>query len=206
MCLEMLVRVRMTNDTEGLELKDLSTDITIQKGFVQGSYHQQGLWDSVSGHQLKGRWGVKIGPTLVSESESHSVVSDSLRPQGLYSPWNPPGQNTGVGSLSLLQGIFPTQGSNPGLLHCRRILYQLSYQGSPLGLREMVSFPKIPIQFPARTSNVLSVQICRLRKSVLILRCFLNFFFSNFLLLFALAKISHAVSFSMYVSLFLFCK
>ena len=42
-----------------------------------------------------------------------------------------PGQNTGVGSLSLLQGIFPTQGSNPGLPHCRRILYQLSHQGSP---------------------------------------------------------------------------
>ena len=41
-------------------------------------------------------------------------------------------QNTGVGSLSLLQGIFPTQGSNPGLLHCRQILYQLSYQGSLL--------------------------------------------------------------------------
>ena len=40
-----------------------------------------------------------------------------------YSPWNSPGQNTGVGSLSLSQGIFPTQGSNPGLLHCRRILY-----------------------------------------------------------------------------------
>ena len=47
------------------------------------------------------------------------------------SPWNSPGQNTGVGSLSLLQGIFPTQGSNPGLPHCRRILYQLSHQGSP---------------------------------------------------------------------------
>ena len=48
-----------------------------------------------------------------------------------YSPWNPPGQNTGVGSLSVLQGIFPTQGSNPGLLHCSRILYQLSHKGSP---------------------------------------------------------------------------
>ena len=47
--------------------------------------------------------------TIVScESESHSVVSDSLRPHGLYSPWNSPGQNTGVCSLSLLQGIFPT--------------------------------------------------------------------------------------------------
>ena len=47
------------------------------------------------------------------------------------SPWNSPGQNTGVSSLSLLQGIFPTQGSNSGLPHCRRILYQLSHQGSP---------------------------------------------------------------------------
>ena len=64
-------------------------------------------------------------------SESGSVVLDSLRPQGLYSPWNSPGQNTGVGSCSLLQGIFPTQGSNPGLPHCRKIVYQLSHQGSP---------------------------------------------------------------------------
>ena len=60
------------------------------------------------------------------------VVSDSLRPHGLYSPWDSPGQNTGVGSRSLLQGIFPTQGSNPGLPHCRQILYQLSYKGSLL--------------------------------------------------------------------------
>ena len=66
-----------------------------------------------------------------SESESRSIVSYSLRPHGLYSPWNSPGQNTGVGSCSLLQGIIPPQGLNPGLLHCRQILYQLSYQGSP---------------------------------------------------------------------------
>ena len=58
-------------------------------------------------------------------------MSDSLQPHGLYSPWNSPGQNTGVGSLCLLQGIFPTQGSNPDLPHCRRILYQLSHKGSP---------------------------------------------------------------------------
>ena len=62
-----------------------------------------------------------------SESESHSVVSDSLPSHGLYSPWNSPGQNTGVGSLSLLQGIFPTQGSNPGHSHRRWIFYQLSH-------------------------------------------------------------------------------
>ena len=53
---------------------------------------------------------------------SHSVVSDSLRPHGLYSPWNSPGQNTGVGSLSLLQGIFLTQELNQDLLHYRQIL------------------------------------------------------------------------------------
>ena len=49
-------------------------------------------------------------------------------PIGLYSPWNSLGQNTGVGSLPLLQGIFPTQGSNPFLSHCRQILYQLSHK------------------------------------------------------------------------------
>ena len=59
-------------------------------------------------------------------------MSDSLQPHGLYSPWNYLGQNTGVGSLSLLQWIFPTQESNWVLLHCRWILYQLSYQGSPV--------------------------------------------------------------------------
>jgi len=61
-------------------------------------------------------------------SRSCSIVSDSLKPHGLYSPLNFPGQNTGVGSHSLLQGIFPTQRSSPGLPQCRRILYQLSYQ------------------------------------------------------------------------------
>ena len=48
---------------------------------------------------------------------------------GLYIPWNSPGQDIGVGSLSLLQDIFPTQESNRGILHCRWILYQLSYKG-----------------------------------------------------------------------------
>ena len=61
-------------------------------------------------------------------------MSDSLRPHGLYSPWNSPGQNTGVSSLFLLQGIFPTQELNPGLPHCRKILYQLSHMGSSLFL------------------------------------------------------------------------
>ena len=64
----------------------------------------------------------------------------TLQPHVLYSPWNSPGQNTGVGSLSLLQGIFPTQGSNPGLPHCRQILYQLNHKGS-LRIPERVACP-----------------------------------------------------------------
>ena len=68
-------------------------------------------------------------------SVSHSVVSNSLRPEGLqparlFCLWDFPDKNTGVGSHFLLQGIFPTQGSNLGLLHCRQILYCLSHQGS----------------------------------------------------------------------------
>ena len=70
-----------------------------------------------------------------SESVSPSVASDSepmdCNPSRPLCPWDSPGQNTGVGSLSLLQGIFPAQGSNPGLTHCRQILYQLSHKGSP---------------------------------------------------------------------------
>ena len=67
----------------------------------------------------------------------------------LYSPWNSLGQNTGVGSLSLLQGIFPTQRSNPGLPLCRQILYQLSHQGSSTVMQRLrfrkrqVSFQKL---------------------------------------------------------------
>ena len=71
-------------------------------------------------------------PKYYYESESPSVVLDSLDPTDYtFSPWNSPGQNTGVGSLFLLQGIFPTQGSNPGLPHCRQILHQLSHKGGP---------------------------------------------------------------------------
>ena len=68
---------------------------------------------------------------------SHSVVSDSLQPHGLH--YSPPGscvqgdslgKNTGVGCHVFLRGFYPTQGLNPGLPHCRQILYRLSYQGS----------------------------------------------------------------------------
>ena len=68
-------------------------------------------------------------------SVSHSVMSDSLQPHGLelnrlFCPWNSPGKNTGTGYHFLLQEIFPTHGSNLGLLHCRQTLYHVSHQGS----------------------------------------------------------------------------
>ena len=74
-------------------------------------------------------WKVKVAQSCLT-----------LWPHGLYNPWNSAGQNTGVGSLSLLQGIFPTQGSNPGAPCCLQILYQLSHKGSPRKL-EWVAYP-----------------------------------------------------------------
>ena len=62
----------------------------------------------------------------------------TLRLHGLYSSWNSPGLNTGVGSLSLFQGIFPTQESKPDLLRCRQILYQLSHKGGIYTYNEML--------------------------------------------------------------------
>ena len=62
---------------------------------------------------------------------SFSLSPDSLPPPGLYTPWNSPGQNTGVGSLSILQGIFPTQGSNPDLPCCREIFLPTKPPGKP---------------------------------------------------------------------------
>ena len=82
----------------------------------------------------------EVQSSCYRESESHSVVSDSFRPPGLYSSWNSLGQNTEVGSLSLLQRIFPSQGLNPDLPLCRWILYQLSHKGSPR-MPEWIAYP-----------------------------------------------------------------
>ena len=109
-------------------------------------------------------WGEKNSPSLRSEtflseyecsssSVSHSVVSDSLRPHGLQSarilcPWDSSGKNTGVGCRFLLQGIFPTQGSNLDLLRCRQILYHLSYKD----MDSSCQFPSAPCH-PSRTQG-----------------------------------------------------
>ena len=88
----------------------------------------QSAWEELT---LSSRLSLRTLWWSESEGESHSIMFNSLWSHGLYSPWNSPGQNTGVGSCCLLQGIFPTQGLNPGLPPCRQILYQLSHQGSP---------------------------------------------------------------------------
>ena len=66
---------------------------------------------------------LQSGPTLCNPMD--------LEPTRLLCPWDSPGKNAGVGCHALFQGIFLTQGSNLGLLHCRRILYRPSHQGSP---------------------------------------------------------------------------
>ena len=92
------------------------------------------------------------------ESVSCSVMPDSLRPHELQPtkllcPWDFPGKDTGVGCHFLIQGIFPTQRSNPGLLHCRQILYRLSYKGSPIfaapHMWDLVPKPGIEPETPA---------------------------------------------------------
>ena len=95
-------------------------------------------------------WRIEWQPTLVFlPGESHGQKSLAG-----YSPWNSPGQNTGVGSLSLLQGIFPTQGSIPGLPHCRQISYQPSPQGSPAGRKAL----QMPLPRRAADLNVEGVE------------------------------------------------
>ena len=126
-------------------------------------------------------------------------MSDSLETHGLYSPWNSPGQNTGVGSLfpspgdllnpgikprspalqvdslpaepqrkskntwvgslSLLQRIFPTQESNQGLLHCRWILYQLSYRGSPWLTCWMILLKELAAVYPRKVSDSVDLEL-----------------------------------------------
>ena len=96
-------------------------------------------------------------------SENHSVVSDSLWPLWpfrLPCSWNSPSKHTGMGFHSLLQGIFSTLGSNPGLMHCRQILYHLSHQGSPEALSPPCphlpfSSPPPPIHYSSSTLALL---------------------------------------------------
>ena len=93
-------------------------------------------WDFLAKYFMKYAGQIIILYISNIQNISHSVVSNSLQPHGLYGarplcPWNSPGKNIGVDCHSLLQGIFRTQGLNLSLLHCRQILYHLSHQESP---------------------------------------------------------------------------
>ena len=87
--------------------------------------------------------GLRISPERRhGKPLQYSCLEDPRGQRSLvdYSPWNSPGQNTGVGCHASIQGIFPTQGSIPGLPYCQRILYQLSHKRSPKIL-EWVAYP-----------------------------------------------------------------
>ena len=73
---------------------------------------------------------------LVAKSRSALATAWTVWPARLLCPWDSPGKNTGVGCHLLLEGIFPTQGLHLGILRCRQILYQLSYEGSPTSYKE----------------------------------------------------------------------
>ena len=111
--------------------------------------------------------------------ESCLVVSNSLRPHGLYSPWNSPGQNTGVGSLSLLQGIFPTQGLNPVSRIAGRFFYQLSHGGGPRILEWVAYLFSSRSSRPRNWTGVSCVAggfftNWTIREAQILNRCFLN--------------------------------
>ena len=110
-----------TSQSQSLLLKAGTHIISTTRGFVKSFCVLGSLLVTL---------GVRV---FEGESGSCSVISNSLPPHGLYSSWDSPGQNTALDRHSLFQGLFPTQELNPGLPHCRQILYQLSHQGSPLG-------------------------------------------------------------------------
>ena len=100
-------------------------------------------------------------------------------------PWNSPGQNTGVGSLSLLHGIFPTQGLNTGIPHCRLILYQLSHKENPRTLEwvgysffSRFSDPRVEPGSPALQADSLPTELSR-RPRHLIVVCIWYAFFTS---------------------------
>ena len=135
---ELLMREKKKSEKAGLKLIIQKTK-TVTSGHIT-SWQMERVTDficlgskitvdSVCSHEIKRclLLGRKAITNLWKWKWSHSVVSDSLRlhglqPTRLLSPWNSPGKNTGVGCHFLLQGFFPTQGSNPGLLHPRQTL------------------------------------------------------------------------------------
>ena len=123
----------------------------------------------------KSCWESSVNLLKTSQgSESHSVVSDSLQPHGLYSPRNSPGQTTGMDRLSLLQGIFPTQGLNPALPHCSSLQAEpqvavAEFESRSLWLKSPNSFSHIilPVeQWSQRHSPIYSKSLMSLLRKL----------------------------------------
>ena len=106
--------------------------------------HSHGLSQSAPG---EGSTACMLPPHALPQDCTSGLQPHGLQPSRLLHPWNSPGKNTGVGCPSLLQGIFLTQGLNPGLLHCRQILYCLSHQGGPPYLAPEVPTSSQPCNF-----------------------------------------------------------
>ena len=117
-----------------------------------------------------------------------------LRPARLLYPWNSPGKNTDVGCHSLLQDIFLTQGLNPGLLHCRQILYHLSFQGSRGCSVYLVTIP---------TENLRNKPLNK-RIAIFICICILTFFFVLLISLYSVWIISTDLSFLFFFSVYFY--
>ena len=116
--------------------RDLFKKIRDTKGTFHakmGSIKDRNGMDLTEAAAIKKRW--QENPEELYKKDLKVQIAQSCPtlcdPMDYTSPWNSPDQNTGVGSLSLLQGIFPTQRLNPGLPHCKRIVYQLSQKESP---------------------------------------------------------------------------
>jgi len=129
----------------------------LQCSCVKNSISEEpgGLW-SVGSQRIGHNWAHMLTITLsftnILEVKVAQLSPNFWDPMNCnLCPWNSPGKNTGVGSHSLLQGIFPTQGSNPGLPHCRQILYHPSHQQSPTNTlkapQKRPMWPQMPVMF-----------------------------------------------------------
>ena len=114
------------------------------KSVQHSVYSNREIWESIP----KQCWFKHLNVVLKIQSESCSVMSDSTTPWTIHSPWNSPGQNTGAGSHSLLQGVFPTQGSNPLKIPSMRIKSALKADSLPA---EVDSLPAEPPWKPKNT-------------------------------------------------------
>ena len=152
--------------------KEMATHSSVLAWRIPGTGEPGGL-PSMGSHRVGHDWSdLAVAAASIRWSSEVKVTQllslDSLRPHGLYNPWNSPGQNTGVGSLSLLQGIFLTQGSNPVLLHCRRFFThwatrkaQEYWSGSPIPSPVDLPNPGIQLGSPSLQADSLPTELWR---------------------------------------------